>query len=244
MNITSKLNAIKKASSRRQALVFHSRLVGGVSVIPDRWQQVSELLKQLFKELKKRDFCIDINHWGEIILTEPERRIQIFLSIRQAYDERCIHKIKTLLSKTDYVEVTEHIDNDNIDVLFQANRQGAKRRSLQIPQNSDDFKQFIPRLADQLSDCVSGLVETGRPIYHYNILEITEADILCVLKYGAIKLGPASQFAALLKNQQLTLTPDFEFTEGRLFMEPFGGRKQELMLTKPSHKLLSQFFIS
>lgn len=241
MNISNKLSAIKQSRKRRSALIFHTRVIGGVSVQPEFWSDTLVLIKALFKELKKRQFCIDVNHWGEIILTEPKRSIQIFLSANQSLKAITINEIKNRLSNTDYVMLDELYKTESVQLEFIANRQGAKRHSLRLPHGTELFEQHLSNMVDQILHSVSGLKDTGRPLIYEDMLNISSDDILCVIKYGAIKLGPMSQFAYLLADKRLDINPNFELNDGQLLVKSF-KTQVTITLSKPSKNFLANFF--
>lgn len=242
MNISNKLSAIKQSRKRRSALIFHTRVIGGISVQPEFWSDTLVLIKALFKELKKRQFCIDVNHWGEIILTEPKRSIQIFLSANQRLNARVINEIKSRLSNADYVMLDELYKCESVQLEFIANRQGAKRHSLRLPTGTELSEQHLSNMVDQILHSVSGLNDTGRPLIYEDMLNISSDDILCVMKYGAIKLGTMSQFANALADKRLKINPTFELNDGQLVVKSYGARAIIIKLSEPSKNFLANFF--
>lgn len=242
MNISDKLRAINQSRKRRVALIFHRRMVEGVSVQPEFWSDTVELLKTLFKELKKQRFRIDINHWGEIVLTEPERGIQVFLSAHQKPTTRTVNDIKSRLSNTDYVTSNELIIPSHVQLEFIANRFRAKRHSLRIPSETVLFECNFSKMVEQIVASVAGLNNKGTPLVDGNILKVTSDDIDCVIHYGAIKLGPKSQFAYLLEDPTLKYQPHFELIGGQLVVKSFTS-KIILTLSEPSKKLMAFFFV-
>ena len=133
MNIESKLKLLRQAKKRRLALPFHSRHVGGIDVSNDEFPEVLSFIKALFKTLKSAKFDIEINHWGEIFLIEPDRKIEILLSIRKAINNRKISQVKEQLKKEPFLSSTEPYNNSDLEVTYRANRQGTKSRAMLLP---------------------------------------------------------------------------------------------------------------
>jgi 3-dehydroquinate dehydratase len=94
MNIESKLRLLRKAKKRRVALTFHTRKIGGIDLNDEKLKIVLPVIKTLFRTLKAAKFEIEINHWGEIYLIEPERKIQLLLSVHDALNTKEISNIK------------------------------------------------------------------------------------------------------------------------------------------------------
>ena len=96
-------------------------------------------------------------------------------------------------------------------------------------------------MVNQILHSVSGLNDTGRPFIYEDMLNISSDDILCVIKYGAIKLGPMSQFACLLDDKRLEINPNFELNDGQLVVKSYGAQAI-IKLSEPSKNFLANFF--
>lgn len=241
MNIADKLRAINQSRKRREALIFHRRTVGGVSVQPEFWSDTLELIKALFKELKKRRFRIDINHWGEIVLTEPERGIQVFLLAHQKLPTRTINEIKSRLSNADYAISEEQMTPRRVQLEFIANRYRAKRHLLRLPAETGLFECDFSNMVDQITASVAGLNNTGAPLVNGDIMKVSSDDISCVINYGAAKLGPTSQFAHLLEAECFKYEPHLKVLGGDLIVKSYTS-EDTFMLNQPSKKMLAFFF--
>lgn len=241
MNIESKLKLLRQAKKRRVALSFHSRHVGGIDVSNDEFSEVLTFIKTLFKTLKLAKFDIEINHWGEIFLIEPDRKIEIFLSIRKTINNRKISQVKERLKKEPFLSSTEPYDNSDLEVTYRANRQGTKSRTMLIPPIDTLYSEATQSLLTNMKDSVAGLVDKGRSDYHHPRLAITSEDILCVMNYGAALHGPQSQFAYLLQDRNLSLMSDIALWEGNLKIPVHLGRGVEVVLNKKSRLLLDNF---
>jgi hypothetical protein len=169
MNIESKLKLLRQAKKRRVALSFHSRHVGGIDVSNDEFSEVLTFIKTLFKTLKLAKFDIEINHWGEIFLIEPDRKIEIFLSIRKTINNRKISQVKERLKKEPFLSSTEPYDNSDLEVTYRANRQGTKSRTMLIPPIDTLYSEATQSLLTNMKDSVAGLVDKGRSDYHHHI---------------------------------------------------------------------------
>jgi len=86
MNISKLIQSLNRAKKLRKALPFHQESIGGISVPDTELPEVLLMAKTLFKVFKQYKFKILINHWGEILIEEPNRGIKILLSI--GYFER------------------------------------------------------------------------------------------------------------------------------------------------------------
>lgn len=241
MNISSKISEISQAKKRRAALIFHSRRIEGIDVQPQNWVDTINLVKALFKELKKRRFGIDINHWGEIVLTEPERHIQVFLTAHQRLKPGIVEDIKNRLSHADYLIADEIYKARPVQLEFLANRLHAKRHTLKCSLQAELFNQDFCEMADQIMHSVAGLRDKARPLIYGDLMQITSEDILCVVRYGAIKLGPSSQLAYLIRDATLNRFPTFELNKRELFIND-RFQKRSYSLDEHTKKLLAIFF--
>lgn len=174
-------------------------------------------------------------------MTEPKRSIQIFLSANQRLNAISINEIKSRLPNADYVMLDDLYKCESVQLEFIANRQGAKRHSLRLPTGTELSEQHLSNMVNQILHYVSGLNDTGRPLIYKDMLNISSADILCVIKYGAIKLGPMSHFAYLLKDKSLEINPNFELNDGQLVVKSFRAQTT-IMLSEPSKNFLASFF--
>lgn len=243
MNIANKLKALRQAKKRRIALPFHTRKVGGIDVEPEQYNETLAFMKKVFKSLKSKKFDIKINHWGEIILVEPERLIEVFLSVRNSPYDSQITKLKKRLEHSDYFEITEKA-NHKTEIAFKANRQGTKWRSVVIPSSAESYIESATKLVDYIVESVSGLCDTGRPEYHKPIDEFNNEDIICVMNYGAALHGPNSQFAHILQDRNLGLMPSFEIQKEVLITLNTYGKSFTFTLNRKSIRLFNNFFKS
>lgn len=241
MNISSKISEISQAKKRRAALIFHSRRIEGIDVQPQNWVDTINLVKALFKELKKRRFGIDINHWGEIVLTEPERHIQVFLTAHQRLKPGIVEDIKHRLSHADYLIADDLYKARPVQLEFLANRLHAKRHALKCSLQAKLFNQDLCEMADQIMHSVAGLRDKARPLIYGDLMQITSEDILCVVRYGAIKLGPSSQLAYLIRDATLNCLPTLELNSKELIVTAVYQRRA-YSLDEQSRKLLAMFF--
>lgn len=241
MNIESKLRLLRKAKKRRVALPFHSRHIGGIDVSNGEFPEVLSFIKALFKTLKSARFDIEISHWGEIFLVEPDRKIEILLSIRKTINNRKISQVKERLKKEPFLSNIEPYDNSDLEVTFRANRQGTKSRSMLIPPNDTLYTEATQNLLTNMKDSVAGLVDKGRSEYHHPRLDITSEDILCVMNYGAILNGSNSQFAYLIKNEHIGIMPKLTINGDSLMIGGRFGQDIEILLNPQSKRLLTRF---
>lgn len=243
MNIESKLKLLRQAKKRRVALPFHSRHVGGIDVSNDEFQEVSSFIKALFKTLKSAKFNIEISHWGEIFLVEPDRKIEILLSIRKTINNKKISQIKERLKKEPFLSSTEPYDNSDLEVTFRANRQGTKSRRVLLPLINTLYNEAAQNLLTNMRDSVAGLVDKGRGDYHQPRLSITSEDILCVMNYGAALHGPNSQFSHLIKNERIGIMPKLKVYDDYLIIGERFGQDTEILFNQLSKKLLARFIV-
>jgi len=243
MNIESKLKLLRQAKKRRVALPFHSRHVGGIDVNIDEFPEVLIFMKTLFKTLKSAKFDIEINHWGEIFLIEPDRKIEILLSIRKAINNKKISQIKERLKKEPFLSSTEPYDNSDLEVTFRANRQGTKSRSMILPPVDSLYSEATQNLLTNMKDSVAGLVDKGRSDYRQPRLAITSEDILCVMNYGAVLHGPNSQFSHLIKNEGIGIMPKLKVCNDYLIIGERFGQDTEILFNQQSKKLLARFIV-
>lgn len=241
MNIESKLRLLRKAKKRRVALPFHSRHVGGIDVSNDEFPEVLSFIKTLFKTLKSAKFDIEINHWGEVFLIEPDRKIEILLSIRKTINNKKISQVKERLKKEPFLSSAEPFDNQDLEITYRANRQGTKSRVMLHPQFDTLYSEATQNLLTNMKDSVASLDDKGRSDYHQPRLSITSEDILCVMNYGAALHGPHSQFAQLVKNERIGIIPKLRVSDDYLVIEERFGQDLEILLNSQSKRLLTRF---
>jgi hypothetical protein len=241
MNIESKLRLLRKAKKRRVALAFHTRKIGGIDLDDEKLKTVLPFIKTLFKTLKAAKFEIEINHWGEIYLIEPERKIQLLLSVQETLNTKNISNIKKHLEGNDYFQQENYSKSNGIEVSFKANRQGTKWRTCKLPARASDHSIICIELIEQIKAAVSGLVSNVRFEIMRSIHEITSEDILCIINYGAILQGNNSQFSYILNDKTLGLIPKLLLYEDYLIVVNTFGRNTEMLLSKQSKKLISRF---
>lgn len=241
MNIESKLRLLRKAKKRRIALAFHTRKVGGIDLDDEKLRIVLPFIKTFFKTLKAAKFEIEINHWGEINLIEPERKIQVLLSVKETLNTKAILNIKKHLEGNDYLQQSNYSNSNDIEVTFKANRQGTKWRTCKLLTQANDHSIACLELLEQIKAAVSGLVKNARCEITEPIHEITSEDILCIINYGAILQGSNSQFSYILKDKALGLRPKLLLNEGYLIVVNSFGGNTEMLLSKQSKKLISRF---
>jgi len=244
MNIESKLRPLRKAKKRRIALAFHTRKIGGIDVDDEEFKIVLPFIKTLFKTLKAAKFEIEINHWGEIFLIEPERKIQVLLSVKETLNIEGISNIKSHLEGNDYFQQTNYSTSNDIEVAFKANRQRTKWRTCKLLTQANDHSIACLELVEQIKSAVSGLVSNARCEITEPIHEITSEDILCIINYGAILQGSNSQFSYILKDKSLGLIPKLLLNEDYLIVVNSFGGNTEMLLSKQSKKVISRFFDS
>jgi hypothetical protein len=242
MNIESKLRLLRKAKKRRVALPFHTRDVGGIDVNDEDFPSLINFIKALFKVLKSAKFDIEINHWGEIFLIEPNRKIEISLSVRKPINKAKITEITQRLKKEVFFQQENRYENKELEVTFKANRQGTKSRTISLPSNDSLYKETAKSLLANIIDSVAGLVDKGRAEYRYPRLAITSEDILCVMNYGSVLNGSNSQFFHLIKNERIGIMPKLRVNGDYLMIGEKFGQDIEILLNPQSKKLLARFF--
>ena len=240
MNIANKLKAIKRANKKRNALPFHSRKIHGVNVHKEQLDEALLFIKTIFKKLKAANFKIDINLWGEIILTEPIRGIQLYLSVRDSITSLNTRAIKEQLKNQSYFEVHEIYEETGVEVAFKANRQGAKWRATKIP-DTDKFDEVSKTFVEQMALSIEKLVDNGRLADYQSILEISSQDILCVMQYGAALYGAHSQFAYLLQSKDIGPWPDLKYSDDKLTVYYELNQTREITLNTQSKQLLKRY---
>lgn len=241
MNITNKLKAIQKARKRRVALFFHTREVGGIDVPNEQFNDVLAFVKLLFKVLKAKKFNIEVNHWGEILLTEPRRQIRVLLSIKSAPHPELVDDIRNRLSVCDYFQQDAPF-NMTLELSFKAHRRGTKWRSMPFPVEQGSYEDVATKFVMFMIDKVSGLSSPTNKDYYQTFLDVEAEDILCVINYGASLHGEDSQFAFLLQDDEFGLFPTVQLDGDRLRVSRRVGSDRELLLNKQSLKLMNKFF--
>jgi hypothetical protein len=241
MNIESKLRLLRKAKKRRVVLPFHSRHVGGIDVSNGEFPEVLSFIKALFKTLKSARFDIEISHWGEIFLVEPNREIEISLSVRIPINKTKITEITQRLKKEVFFQQENTYENKELEVTFKANRQGTKSRIISLPSNDSLYKETAKSLLANMIDSVAGLVDKGRAEYRYPRLAITSEDILCVMNYGSALNGSNSQFSYLIKNERIGIMPKLRINGDYLMIGESFRQDIEILLNSQSKRLLTRF---
>lgn len=237
MNIETKLQQIRKARKRRSILLFHPRLIGGVDVLKEQYSEVQIFLRLLFKQLKVLKFGIEISHWGEIYLIEPERDIQILLSINLQVVADDVDGIKKALKSHEYIVSDEIPATEQLSVSFRANRYGTKWHfpplKLEVSCFGDVVKQLIKSMQSKVSKLSSEASHQPNKQPH----EITFDDIIALINYGAAKLGPDSQLAHIANNRELHFSKRCSLNNGQLTFTSYDLKQHQYHLLPHSIKI-------
>jgi hypothetical protein len=240
MNIESKLKKIRTSRKRRVVLPFHSIPIGGIDVSDELFAGVMIFIKALFKRLKVQQFDIEVTHWGEIFLVEPSRGMFIQLSVHLRVSDVDVKRVKLDLKSDNYrVYQDECFAHESLCVSFRVKRSGTQWRRFPLDVTSVSFDNVMATIIKAMHLNVANLTPTVKHELSRDIHTIDVDDVVALIRYGAAKLGPDSQFASIISGDL-----DFLYVKGftldgtQLRFSSFNLRQYQYCLSPQSVKII------
>lgn len=204
MNIENLLRALRLAKKLRKALPFHQRTIYGIDVHADEYQTVQSFVKGLFKSLKRADFDIQVNHWGEIILIEPTHEIKVSVSVSYAVSDVVVKEAIQKLESQHYFSIPDDSLLSPIMVCqFKLLRRGTKWHSFRLSSEASISNTLAERITEQIQERAAMLSPQVRYDYWEPLDVVTIQDVLALIRYGAAAFGTSSSLYFLSKDKHI-----------------------------------------
>ncbi|GGB75452.1 hypothetical protein GCM10011607_39700 [Shewanella inventionis] len=214
--------------------------IGGIDVSDELFAGVMIFIKALFKRLKVQQFDIEITHWGEIFLVEPSRGMFIQLSVHLRVSDVDVKRVKLDLKSDNYrVYQDECFAHESLCVSLRVNRSGTQWRRFPLDVTSVSFDNVMATIIKAMHLNVANLTPTVKHELSRDIHTIDVDDVVALIRYGAAKLGPDSQFASIISgDRDFLYVKGFTFDGTQLRFSSFNLRQYQYCLSPQSMKII------
>lgn len=240
MNISKLIQALNKAKKLRRALPFHHQKIHGLDIPDEEYPKVLPIIKAIFKSLKSHGFDIRISYWGEIMVIEPYRKINVILSIGYFEDETKLAVIRKELATKNYLEVTHNqLVFNRLQLKFRGARAGTKWRVFYL----DEVKvldEFALSIARQIIDKTASLTTNSRFNFFQSFNKVTIEDVMAMARYGAALYGRNTALYFLVRDKNISFYPDSVIIEShQIQLFSFNKESYPYALNKKALSLLT-----
>jgi hypothetical protein len=239
MNTNKLIQSINRAKKIRRALPFHHQLINGVNVADKELPQVLKTIKLLFKEFKLNNFDIRVNHWGEVIVIEPDRQIKVILSVGYFEQDHSISSVKERLKTNDYFNVSSlDFNSRKLLLRIRAARANTKWREYRFS-DVENGKILAKSIAEQIIEITSTLVATTRFDPYKYFGKVTIEDVLAIARYGsALHDRKTVLFFIVRDKDALSYPQKIVIDKSEMKITNFNGFTRSYFLNKKAIKLL------
>lgn len=240
MNIESKLKQLSTSRKCRAILPFHPKPVGGIDVSGELFMSVMIFIKALFKQLKMHQFDIQVTRWGEIFLIEPSRGMYIQLSVHFRVSDTEIKRVKQeFASKAYLVHPDEYFAHEALCVSFRVNRPSTQWRRFPLDVAAESYHDVVATIIKAMRLNVVNLTPTIKHQFRGDIHRVNSHDVIALIRYGAAKLGPDSQFAHIISgDREFLYVKGFTLDGTQLRFSSFNLRQYQYCLSPQSMKIM------
>lgn len=184
MNLTQKLQQLRRARALRPCLRYHDDFVAGIEVPDSDFDTTLQAVKGLFKAFKATGFIIDVDHWGAILITTPERPTVWELSVCLAAPTLPIADMTAQLKVTTYLKLNAATDTPKLYLRTRAwQRHGTNWIWQPLPSAPllpTSYEAFIHRILARARKLTNASPKTDP-----SATQVRLPDVLAVLRYDA-----------------------------------------------------------
>jgi hypothetical protein len=201
---------------------------------------VLKTIKLLFKEFKLNKFDIRVNHWGEVIVIEPDRQIKVILSVGYFEQGHNVYSVKKRLKSCDYFDVSAlDFNSRKLLIRIRAARTNTKWREHSFS-DVESGKILAENFAEQIIEITSSLVSTTRFDPYKNFSQVTIEDFLALARFGSALYCRETVLYFLVRDKEILSYPQkITIDKNEIKIENFGGFTRSYFLNTKAIKLVS-----
>lgn len=204
MNIEKLLRTLRQAKKLRKATPFHQRAIHGIDVSKNDYQISLVFVKQLFKSLKTSGLEININHWGEIILTESVYKVKVAVSINYSLGDNTAKTASQMLEKQKYFCFPENISlQPRLICRFKILRNGTKWHTFNLQGDDLEREAIASKIVEQIQIRASSLTPNVKRNFQEQLEIVSIQDVLALIRYGAATFGESSCLFHLARDEHM-----------------------------------------
>jgi hypothetical protein len=239
MNINKLIQSINRANKLRRALPYHQQEISGINVVDKELPLVLKTIKLLFKQFKLNEFDIKINHWGEVIVVEPERHIKVILSVGYFEQDHNVYSVKKRLKSCDYFDVSAlDFNSRKLLIRIRAARTNTKWREHSFS-DVESGKILAESIAEQIIEITSSLVSTTRFDPYKDFDQVSIEDVLALARFGSALHGRKTVLFFIVRDKKILSYPQkITIDKNEIKIENFGGFTRSYFLNNKAIKLL------
>jgi len=240
MNLSKLIQALNKAKKLRRALPFHHQKIHGLDIPDGEYPKILPIVKAIFKSLKSHGFDIRISYWGEIMVIEPHRKINVILSLGYFEDETKLAVFRKQLAANNYLEITHNqLVFNRPQLKFRAARRGTKWRVFYLDEVNilDEFALYI---TSQIIDRTASLTSHSCFNFYQNFNKVTIEDVMAIIRYGAALYGSSTSLYSLVRDENISCYPESVIIEShQIQLFSFNKKSYPYVLNKKALNLLT-----
>ncbi|WP_417582592.1 hypothetical protein [Nitrincola sp.] len=205
----------------------------------DDFDTALSAVKGLFKALKATGFGIQIDHWGAILLTTPERPTDWELSLCLATPALPVTDLIEQLASSPYLKLPPTIAGPKLYLRARAWQRRGTRWIWQPLPNDPLLPEAYDAFIHQVLKRARQLAKPSPPAEHTK-LQITLKDVLAVLRYDAQASQERPLEQACLPRMERYSIRECRLEQGLAILRSRHYNQGDYVISRPGQRLLKQ----